>query len=86
MHTIGNFSFVPFATIELLLLIFLYAFLPETKGMPVEDVAQEMRAGARRRKYGLKSLSMYIALVPCPHHRISEGRRHTRRRGRWRLN
>ena len=48
----GNYSFVPFAVIVTVLMGFLYVYLPETKGRPVEEVADEMRApGATRGVY-----------------------------------
>ncbi len=42
--SIGDYSFVPFAVITLVLLILLYVYLPETKGKTPEQVANMLRS------------------------------------------
>ena len=37
---IGDFSFIPFIVLTSILLVFLYVYLPETKGQSVEDIAE----------------------------------------------
>ncbi len=40
--SIGDFSFLIFAVIVVILFAFLWMYLPETKGRPVEEVADQL--------------------------------------------
>lgn len=56
---LGNYSFVPFAVVLALALVFIYKFVPETKGRTIEEIQELMAQGSVEDPVHAKLLSNY---------------------------